>query len=159
MAIRTVSGTEFDGSCVTLTIAKTPFRVISLSYGDNVETEYVYEIGSQMPEAQTPGQYKPADGKIKMRGSVAREILTHFPQIGAANARTIGVVSYTHPEVGSDSDALHGLRILGLSASVEASAKAMELEFTIKYRWVAWTSKRIVFGNNRGGGVRGRLNL
>lgn len=160
MPIKTVGGTEFDGSCSFLTIGKTPIPIISASYGDNVETEWVYQTGSQMPEAETPGQYKPADGKIKVRSSVFRSlIMPNLPQWGAANAHTIAVVSYVHAEIGTDSDALHWFRILGGSASVEASAKALEIELTVKYRWVAWTSKRRVFGNNNGGSARGRLSL
>lgn len=158
--LRNIAGRELDGSCYNLTIGKTIIPFTSFSYSDNVETEWVYSSGSQLPDAQTPGQYKPGDGKLKVRGVTARAlIIPNLPQFGAANARTVAVCNYVHPDLGSDSDALIDFRILGASMSAEATSKAQEIEFTCKYRLIQWTSKRIVFGNERGGGPRGAFRL
>jgi hypothetical protein len=160
MAINRVTGTEFDGSCINITIAKTQIPFISISYGDNVSPEWIYQMGNQIAVAQSPGQYKPDEGKLKMRSSVARVMLfPNLPQFGAANARTQAVVNYIHPDVGSDSDLLVDFRVLGSSASLEASAKGTECELKCSYRLIKWTSKRICFGATVGGGATGTLRL
>ena len=158
--IRRVTAVECDGSCFTLTIGLTEIPYLSMSYSDNVAPEWVYETGSQVPTADTPGQYKPGDGKLKLRNSVARAIiLPNLPQFGAANAKTQAVCNFLHPDVGADSDLLEDFRILGGAASFEASAKAAEIELSIRYRLVRWTDRRICFGNPRGGGAIGTLRL
>jgi len=158
--IRRVTGTEFDGSCINYTIGKTVIPFMSTSYGDNVSIEWVYEMGTQVPVAQTPGLYKPDEGKFKLRSSVARALLFPLlPQFGAANAKTQAVCNFVHPDVGSDSDLLVDFRILGSAASLEASAKGTEVEFKCSYRLVMWTSKRICFGQTKGGGATGVLRL
>lgn len=160
MALQNIEGNELDGSCTNLTIGTTIIPFISFSYSDNVETEWIYRSGSQMPDAETPGQYKPGDGKLKISGRNARALLLPaLPKIGAANAKFVCVVNFIHPAMGSDSDALYGCSIKGNSASLEASAKGQECEFTVKYKYIAWTSKRIIFGNRRGPGAVGASKL
>lgn len=159
MTIRRV-GLNFDGSCVHMTIGKAEIPLISSSHGDNVKAEWVYRMGLQVPEADTPGQYEPEEGTIKMSGVNARTLLYPLlPQFGAANVRRIAVVSFSHPEIGTDSDLLRDFRIMGSKMSLEASAKGTEVEFKVRYRYVAWTERRIIFGNPAGTGVRGAVRL
>lgn len=158
--IRRVTGVEFDGSCINVTIGKTQIPFLSISYSDNLEPEWVYQMGSQIPTAQTPGLYKPGDGKLKVRTSVARVTLfPALPTAGAGNAVTQAVCNYVHPDVGSDSDLLVDFRLLGGAAALEATAKGAEIELTFKYRLVKWTNKRICFGQTNGGGATGTLKL
>lgn len=158
--IRRVTGTEWDGSCINITIGKTQIPFISFSYGDNLSPEWVYQMGSQVPVADTPGQYKTEDGKLKIRSSAARVLLfPALPQMGAGNAVTQAVCNYVHPDSGSDSDLLVDFRILGGAASLEASGKATEIELKCRYRLVKWTGKRICFGQTNGGGRTGTLRL
>lgn len=158
--IRRVSGLEFDGSCINITIGLTQIPFIGFTYGDNVKPEWVRELGSQVPTADTPGVYETTEGKLKMRSSVARALLFPFlPQFGAANAFTQMVVNYLHPDIGFDSDQLVDARILGAAASLEASAKAAEIELPARYRLVKWTSKRVCFGSEFGGFALGTMLL
>ena len=149
--IRRISGTEYDSSCNRLTIGKTEIDFLSISYSDNLEIERVWEHGQQVPVARTPGQYKPGDGKLKVRGTVGRkEILYELPRIGAGNVVLNAVVSFSHQDIGDDSDLIEGFSILGASADHSNDSKAQEMEFTFTYRRVLWTSKRVCFGSTVG---------
>lgn len=158
--IRRVTGNEFDGSCINVTIGKSQIPFISFSYGDNVSIEWVYQMGVQVPVARTPGQYKTTEGKLKVRRSVADVmIFPYLPTAGAANATTQAVVNYVHPDIGSTSDLLVDFAITGSSASLEASAKGTELEIPCIYRLVKWTGRRICYGATVGAGRTGTLRL
>jgi hypothetical protein len=158
--IRNVTGIEWDGSCINITIGKTQIPFISFSYGDNIAPEWVYQMGSQVPVAQTPGQYKTTEGKLKLRSTVARvSLFPNLPTGGAGNALTQAVCNYVHPGVGADSDLLVDFRVLGGAAALEASGKGTEIELACSYRLIKWTDKRICFGQVAGGGTTGTLRL
>lgn len=153
-------GLNFDGSCSHLTIGKAEIPFISFSYGDSLKAEWVYRSGTQTPEDDTPGQYEPEEGALKLSSRHARDSLFPLlPQYGAGNVRRVAVVTFAHPEIGTDSDALIGFRIMGNKASIEASAKGLECELKVRYRLVHWTEKRICFGNSAGTGARGTIRI
>jgi len=158
--IRRVRGLEFDGSCINITLGLTQIPHISFSYSDNVSSEWVREMGSQIPVADTPGIYETEDGSLKMRSSVARELLfPRLPQFGAANAIMQAVSNFVHPDIGFDSDLLEDFRIMGSKSSLENSAKGIEAEFAVRYRLIKWTNQRICFGSQTGGSAVGVLRL
>jgi hypothetical protein len=160
MPIVNRNGIAHDGSCSHITIGKLQIPYISFSYGDNLKVEWVYRAGSQVAEARTPGQYETTEGTLKMSAVNARAILLpRLPQFGAGNLRRTAICSYTHPEVGNDSDALLDFSITGIKTGSEAGSKANEMEFTCVYRLIQWTEKRITFGNPGGTGVRGSARL
>ncbi len=160
MPISTVARKDFDGSCVSVTIGLSEMPVIKSTYGDNVKAEWVRELGSMIPTADTPGIYETTEGTITMRSAVARESLfPYLPQFGAAAADTVATIVYTHPDIGTDSDQLVGFRVMGAKTSLEAAAKGLEVELTIRYRKVLWTDKAVCFGNENGGFASGELAL
>lgn len=160
MPIQRRSGLNFDGSCAHLTFGKVEIPFISISYGDNLKAEWVYRAGEQVPEDDTPGQYEPEEGSVKISSRNARSVLfPALPKLGAGNVRRVAIVSFKHPEIGNDSDALIACRIMGTKASIEASAKGDEMGFNIRYRMVAWTEKRICFGNPTGTGAVGTVRI
>lgn len=159
MPIRNV-GLNFDGSTVHVTVGKIEIPVISASYGDNMEAEWVYRLGTQTPEDDTPGQYKPEDGTIKMSDKNLRvHLLPALAKYGAGNTRVKAVITRSHPEMGSDSDALLGFRFMGIKSSIEAGAKGIEAEIKVRYRLVQWGDARKMFGNPKGTGAVGRVRL
>jgi hypothetical protein len=159
MALR-VLGLNPDGSCAFFTIGKTPIHFLSFSYGDNVKAEWVKQAGTMIPVADTPGEYETEEGALKVTRVVwSAEIAPLLPKWGAANARRVAIVNFVHPEIGQDSDALTGFRILGAKQSIEAGSKGLEVELKVRYRIVQWTEKRICFGNPRGGGIEGTARI
>ncbi len=160
MPIVNRAGLSLDGTCVHVTIGKVEIPYISFGYGDNLKSEWVYRAGMQVPEDDTPGIYEPEEGSLKMSSRNARsKLFPLLPQFGAGNVRRSAIVSFAHPEIGTDSDALIGFRIMGTKASIEASAKGLECEFKVRYRLIQWTEKRICFGNPAGTGARGSIRL
>lgn len=160
MPLVTRSGLNPDGTCSHVTIGKIEIPYISISYGDNTKSEWVYKAGQQEPEADTPGQYEPADGTLKVsRLNADLFVFPNLPKFGAANVRRLAIVSYDHPEIGSNSDALIAFRIMGAKSGSEAGSKSLEVEFTVRYRAVAWTEKRIRLGHPTGTGAEGTIRL
>lgn len=154
------TGNGFDGSTVHITVGRVEIVALSIGYGDNVEKERIYRLGQQTPSGSTPGQYKPEDGTLKMSSTVARrDLFPLLPQFGAANVSRLWVVTRTHPDIGTDSDALVACSILGAKEQLEASAKNTEIEMKLFYDMVLWTDKRICFGNPRGSGVVGNVRI
>jgi len=153
-------GLNPDGSCNHLTVGKIEIPYISMSYGDNLKAEWVWESGKQTPVDDTPGQYEPEEGSLKVSARIARVLIFPLlPQFGAGNVRKEAIVNFVHPEIGSDSDALHEFRIMGAKASTEAGGKPNEIEFKIRYKLVLWTEKRICIGNPFGTGVSGSVRI
>lgn len=153
-------GLNFDGSCAHLTIGKTEIPFISFSYGDNLKAEWVYRAGSQIPDADTPGQYETEEGSLKLSSVRARADLFPFlPQFGGGVQLLSAVVTYAQSSIGRDSDLLQGFRIMGNKASIEAGSKGLECELKVRYRIVRWTEKRICWAAQTGANPSGRIRL
>jgi hypothetical protein len=157
MRIRRTIGTELDGTTVTVTFGRTQVDVLKSSYGDKISPEAVRQMGSQAIDALTPGIYDTDEGKFSMSASVARgEFIPLLDQFGWGNRLIPLVFSYTHGEIGSDSDYVL-CRITAISNPAEAASKALEVEFTIKPVQILWTDDRKTI--NRLGDVSERLGL
>jgi hypothetical protein len=139
-----VFGIELDGTTTVMTIGRTQIPVMSGSYGDNLSPEKLRQMGSQIIDALTMGTYETDEGKVKMSASNFRGLF--FPlvdQYGFGNRSIPLIFSFTHPEIGNDSDYLDGCRFTKLSQALEASNKAQEVEFGITVRQIYWTDRRI----------------
>lgn len=144
MTIRRVTGTEPDGSLITVSFARTQILCLSASYGDGLETEVVREMASQAQDARTPGTYKTDDIKIKMRSTrFRRDLVPNLPKYGAGNVRLAVVVGFQHPDFGDDSDLLVGCRFTNWAAAYENSNKAAEVELTMQCLQILWTNRRV----------------
>jgi hypothetical protein len=153
-------GLNFDGSTVHVTVGKIEIPVISATYGDNLKSEWVYRLGTQIAEDDTPGQYETEEGTLKMSDKNYRlDLMPALAKYGAGNTRVKAVITRTHPEMGTDSDALLGFRVMGAKSSPEAGAKGLEIEIKTRYRVVQWTNARKVFGNPTGTGAVGRVRI
>ena len=158
--IRDNSGLTFDGGTVKISIGRAvDVPCISEKHGDSVKAEWVYRLGMQIPEDDTPGIYEPSEGELKMTSKNFRLLMARCPKLGIANVKRIAVVTMSHPDIGHDSDALVGFRLMGAEQALEASAKAIEVTVKCRYRLVQWTSARKMFGNPRGAGTVGTIRI
>lgn len=149
-------GLNFDGSCVHITSGKFELPLISASYGDGLKAEWVYRLGSQVAEADTPGQYETEEGSLKLSTVNARAILIpNLAKFGGGNTRRNVIVTYDHPEIGSDSDQLIGFRFVGFKTSPEAASKGVEVEVKFRCRLIKWGNARMAIGNVGGTGAVG----
>lgn len=155
--MRRVKGLELDGTTVNMIIGRTQFDCLKSSYGDNLQPEKLRQMGKQTIDAITPGTYETEDGKFSVSESVWRAELAPLLDVHGFGNRIIPVIfTYTHPELGDDSDYLEA-RIVGLNGSNEASSKPLEREFKLIIRQIFWTDRRITI--NRLGDVYEALGL
>lgn len=149
--IRRVTGIEVDGTIVTVTFGRHEIACLKVGYGDSLETAFLNEMGAQSIAAQTPGTYKTEDLSLTMRSTVARaRFFPLFPKNGGGNIIVPVVVGFAHPDIGSDSDLLRGVRFTGLKAAYENSNKAAEIEIKGTFTQLFWTSKRITINALKG---------
>jgi hypothetical protein len=143
MAIRRVSRIALDGSTITMTMGRHQIPSTKASYGDKLETEVIRNMGAQEISARTPGIYSTEDAKVTMESVTFREVL--YPllqQSGYGNEQIPIVFAFTHPDLGDDSDLLEECRFVGIAQALEASAKALEVEFGIVFN-------QLYLGNDR----------
>ncbi len=144
MTMRRVQHISLDGSTVAITIGRHEIPCISASYGDSLETETLTPMGSQSIEERTRGVYKTEAAKIKMSSLIFRSMLAPLlPKEGFGIQIFPIVVSYTHPDLGDDSDLLNESRFINTAIAVENSAKVLEVEFGIVFNQLYTTNKRI----------------
>ena len=157
MHYRRIRGYELDGTSITMTLGRFQFDVLKESYGDKLTPEKLSQQGHQTIDAITPGQYQTDDGKISLSESVFRgELMPLVDRYGFGNRVLPLIFSYTHEQMGSDSDLLYA-RIIGLTHSGEASSKAQEKELALIVQQIFWTDDRKTI--NRMGDVYTTLGL
>lgn len=143
MAINRVERVALDGGNVTIAFGKVIAECKKISYGDALEPENVLAMGSQAISAQTDGTYKVEDAKVTMDAAEFRAVIQPaLDANGFGNRRFDIIVGFQHADLGSDSDALGNARFVGLSTASEAAAKALEVEFTIKFTQLYWGDDR-----------------
>lgn len=111
--LKRVTGTEFDGSCVTMTIGTMVVPVISAAYGDGQEVVLV------------------------LRATAARLLFLSKKYNAPA------VFTYQHPEVGSDSDMLLGFKVYSAQTAFSTTPDTLSVTVRATCERVLWTSKRI----------------
>lgn len=143
MRLRRISGHELDGSTVTITIGKYQFYALAVSYGDSLQPEKLRQMGGQEIDAITEGTYETEEGKLRVSASVWRgEIAPLLEQNGWGNVGHSVVVSFTHKQLGSDSDLLADCRLISNTDAPEAGSKPLEHEIKLVYRQIFWTDDR-----------------
>ena len=145
--IQRIRGYELDGTTITMTVGRTQVDVLKCSYGDKLSPEKLRQMGRQDIDSITRGTYDTDDGKFSIAGSVFRGGLASLLDTEGFGNRVVPIIfSYTHPELGSDSDLLEA-RIISLNGSGENSAKALEHEFGLIVRQVWWTDLRLTIND------------
>lgn len=140
--LRRINGYELDGTCITMTLGRTQVDITKCAYGDSLTPEELRVMGKQTIEALTRGGYATDGGAFTLPGSVWRaELGPKLDAEGFGNREYPIIFSYTHPELGSDSDLVMA-RIIKLGASGEQGGKAQENEFGLKIRQIFWTEDR-----------------
>lgn len=144
MAITRIKNLGLDGTTVTVQFGTltVPCRSVS-GYGDSLSTEWVPNMGSQERGEQSPGTYAVEDLKIVV--STVRwyaQLLAALPKNGAGNLVVNLTISYSHPDLGTESDLLEGCRLIGTSGSIENSAKLLDRELTFSVAQVYHGERR-----------------
>jgi hypothetical protein len=143
MSIRRVSKIAADGTTLTITFGTHQAKVLSISYGDHVETQQMSHAGSQAIDAETQGTYGVDDGVVKMESLEFRQSIMPLMRIDGFGADQFPiVVTDSHPQFGDDSDLLDRAHFVGLKAARDNSNNVATVEFGIKYQQVWWGNDR-----------------
>ncbi len=142
MSLRRVNRIALDGTNVTLTVGTHVLRCSKQGYGDSLTTSKGSNLGSQMQDFQTSGSYKTDDPSFTLYACEYRELMDGFPSNGFGNIYVPVTVTYSHPELGSDSDLLDGFRFLTNAVSAESGEKMIEHEVKGSVMQIYWGYKR-----------------
>jgi hypothetical protein len=141
--IRRVDGIELDGSSVTFTYGKIVAEVADVDYSDDITTAVGTSLGYQSQRYRTAGLYKTGTLTVTFRASVYRaDVLPKLGKNGYGNIPKSAIVSYKHPQLGTDSDLLTGARILGQASKVESGEKALMIPIKFEVMQIFWGEGR-----------------
>ena len=131
-----INGRAYEGASVKINILKTYWRGIqSIGYGDALEPNYVYELGSVAPIAMTVGQYKPDDVSLEVLRERADAIRLAIKKAGGGGwGKYPMTITIHYDEVGNVpvTDILIGARVTKASNEAKAGADALIEKWTIK---------------------------
>jgi hypothetical protein len=131
MTMRRVEKIALDGTSITMMFGRNQIACTKASYADKIETTAVSFMGSQAIDARTVGSYSTEES---MDSVVFRaEFMPLLQRSGFGNEQIPIVFGYSHPDLGDDSDMLDQCRFTGTSQAIEASNKALEVEFGIVF--------------------------
>jgi hypothetical protein len=134
MTMRRVEKIALDGTSITMMFGRNQIACTKASYADKIETTAVSFMGSQAIDARTVGSYSTEEAKVSMDSVVFRaEFMPLLQRSGFGNEQIPIVFGYSHPDLGDDSDMLDQCRFTGTSQAIEASNKALEVEFGIVF--------------------------
>ena len=151
MGIRRSVGQGLDGSNVTITLGKIECPAISAKYGDKLEPGKLSYMGGQQVDEMTQGSYSIEDPEIVVSSVIFRSvIMPAMPKSGGGNVRLPVVVSFDHPDLGSDSDLIEGARIVNWSQAVSNSNTAFEVPLKLAATQIRWTDDRKTINQLRG---------
>jgi hypothetical protein len=132
--VRRVEKIALDGTSITMMFGRNQIACTKASYADKIETTAVSFMGSQAIDARTVGSYSTEEAKVSMDSVVFRaEFMPLLQRSGFGNEQIPIVFGYSHPDLGDDSDMLDQCRFTGTSQAIEASNKALEVEFGIVF--------------------------
>lgn len=141
---RRVAKIALDGTTITMMFGRNQIQCTKASYADKLETAVLSHMGSQAIDERSPGTYSTEEAKVSMSSTVFRAEFADLLQTDGYGTEQIPIVfSYSHPDLGSDSDLLDQARFTGLSQALEASNKALEVEFGIVFNQLYLTDRRI----------------
>jgi len=132
-----INGRAFEGASVKMKVAGSYWRGIQdVAYGDALEPNYVYELGSVAPIAMTRGQYKPDDVTITILRERADAIRTAISLQGLGGGWGLVpfqiIIHYDEPNNVPITDVLNGSRVIKASNDAKAGADALVEKWTIK---------------------------
>lgn len=143
MPIRRVARIALSGTDLTMTIGRHQIACRKASYGDKLETDSGSNMGSQQIDFRTRGSYTTEEAKITMESVVFRaELMPLFQQNGFGNEEIPIIFSFSHPDLGDDSDLLDEARFTNIAQALEASNKAFEVDFGITFNQLYLTDER-----------------
>lgn len=149
--IRRMIGVGLDGSNVAVTLGKIEVPLISISYGDKLEPAKLSAMGGQQIDEITQGTYDTDEVAIKVSAVNYRAlIMPAMPIFGGGNVRMPITVSFSHPDLGDDSDLLDGCRLIGWPLSLDNTNAAQTLDLKAITRQIFWTSDRKTINLLRG---------
>lgn len=135
-----INGTAFEGASVKIKLFGAYWRGMQgISYGDALEPNYVYELGSVAPIAMTRGQYKPEDISIE----IIRERADAIRSAAGAQASKLRVggygivpfaiyVHYDEPGNTAVTDVITGARIIKVANDPKVGAEALQEKWTVR---------------------------
>lgn len=151
MPMKRVQGNGLDGSNVATTLGKTEIPLVEANYGDSIETETLTEMGAQEIDERSLGTYKTEDVSIKMSSTRFRsQFLPALAANGFGNKPFPMVISFSHPDLGDDSDLLEQCRIVNLAAATAAAASVLTVEVKLVCNQIRWGSARATINRKRG---------
>lgn len=130
-----INGVALEGASVKIRILGKYYRGIqSIAYGDAMEPNHVYELGSSEPIAMTRGQYKPEDVSFEILRERADEIRAD----AAAQNKAWGLVPveihvhYDEEGQAPRTDVIYGARVTKVGNDAKAGADALIEKWTMK---------------------------
>jgi hypothetical protein len=130
-----INGRAFEGASVKIKMLGQYFRGIqSITYGDALEPNYVYELGSVAPIAMTRGQYKPDDIALE----VIRERADAIRAAAASSGTAWGLVPFTitihYDEPGNSpvTDVIFGSRVTKVANDAKAGPDTLVEKWSLK---------------------------
>jgi len=130
-----INGVAWEGASVKIKILKSYYRGIqSITYGDALEPNYVYELGSVAPIAMTVGQYKPDDISIEVIRERADAIRAALAASGLPWGRFPFQITVHYDEPGNTpvTDVIFGARVTKVGNDAKAGSEALMEKWTIK---------------------------
>ena len=144
MSLQRVNRIALDGTTVSVTFGRRQIPCLEASYGDKLEPADITEMGKQEISASTPGSYSCDEVTIKMElATYSSQFAPLLQKDGFGNSRMPIVVTWSHPDLGTDSDLLDACRFVGAtqgSVKNDNAAHVMELKF--KTTQIYWTNER-----------------
>jgi hypothetical protein len=131
-----INGRAFEGASVKINILKKYWRGIqSIAYGDALEPNYVYELGSTAPIAMTTGQYKPDDLAIEVLRERADAIRLAIKQAGGGGWGLYPMQIIVHYDESGNTpvtDIITGARVTKAGNDAKAGPDPLIEKWTIK---------------------------
>lgn len=132
-----INGNAFEGASVKIKLLGKYWRGIqSITYGDALEPNHVYELGSPAPIAMTRGQYKPDDIALEILRERADAIRAAAKQaagkVGWGMLHFQIVVHYDEPGNTPITDVIIGSRVTKVGNDAKAGADALIEKWTLK---------------------------
>jgi len=118
-------------------------EAIEISYGDKLDPAHLTNMGSHQIDTVSRGAYATEPGRLKIEAVRFRaDIAPHVQRYGFGTERFPMVVSFSHPDLGEDSDLLENVAIIGLQSALKQGNEITVVELGLDYTQVRWTNDR-----------------
>ncbi len=131
-----INGRAYEGASVKIRIVEQYWRGLqAIGYGDALEPNFVYELGSVAPVAMTRGQYKPDDVSLEIIRERADAIREAIKAKGGGGWGLYEMQIHVHyDEVGNVpvTDIIYGTRVIKAGNDAKAGADALIEKWTMR---------------------------